>query len=293
MYVTWAGLADAMRCSRLFQTICRLDAAHQRLRPLDDNLRSSRGQWGVRLPDDFRAKSLNLLEQPLPCSGSTRQERQRERKATVLVASVAGLKGTVDYLAFQFQAIPSVGRTQSSESYQEHNPFSVLSKQCASGHIECPVDGSSVASVFLASASFQFDLRQRGSKFSAFNSPATEPNEIIGAVGVLRTPGCGLEAVALTSAGSSRSAAMLGSHAKGNKVSTGRSDMKASEISSYWLSDIILGQRPISTEFGGRAKIDFFVWTFQVANGKVYSWFVPCLEFMHDVRISDYICLVL
>ena len=241
---------------------------------MDENLRSSRSDWGVRLPNDFKAHSLKLLQQP---DAKSKAGKQHERKALVLLSSLPRFMGSVDFLAFQLQAVHSVARTQSSESYQEHHPFSVLSRQCSGGQVQCPLDGSSIASVFLASASFQFDLRLRTNRSS--NGAQQESNQIVGALGVIRTPGCGVEAITLTSSGPSRSTTILGKSEGNVSLLDSNDEMKSNEISSYWLSDIMLAQHSISPNFGGQAVMDFFVWTFQIGNGKVFCWFVPCLVF--------------
>ena len=253
----------------------RLDTAHQRLRPLDPNLQSSRCQWGVRLPGDFRTKSLNLLAQPNPGAAAS-EGKHRGRKALVMLTSTEDSVGLTKYILYQLQVIPSVGRTQSSDSYVEHRPYSVLSKQASAGEIKTG-DDTSGSTVLLASASFQFDLRHRwkfGSNESA-SSTGEKVNEIVGTVGIIKSPGCGLDAVVLTSIGPSRIAAVIDSQDKGNA----KRPLKSSEISSYWLSDFIHAQRSILTTYGESALMDFYAWTFQRADGKVLTWFVPCLEF--------------
>ena len=210
-----------------------------------------------------------------------------ERKAVVLLSSITEQSGVTDFLVYQFQVIPSVGRSQSSDSYVEHSPFSVLSKQCSSGVVRAKGVGDSTISVFLASASFQFDLRQRKSRISRDDMPPLsdpevgEVNAIVGTIGLITSPG-GLDAVVITSKGPSLVLAIFST----NNTEQGQGKpIKSSEISSFCMSDVLLAQRSISTSYGENALLDFYVWTFQLADGRIHSWFVPCLEFPFEVRL--------
>lgn len=235
------------------------------------------------MPASFRPKSLRLLAQPAAssCGYAASNKKQRERKALVLLSSF-----TTDnsFLVYQFQAIASVGRTQSSDSYTEQNPYSVLTRQCSAGTPRNGESTASASSYFLAGASFQFDLRQKRIRTArdALSGPTSrggEANELIGTIGVVRSPGGGLSAVVLTSKGPSIVLSILDRDGHGIVRQGQRQPLKSSEISAYWLSDIILAQRSISTSYGENVLIDFYVWTLQLADGGVLSWFVPCLRF--------------
>ena len=257
----------------------RLDTAHQRLRPLDPNLQSSRCHWGLRLPVNFHVKSVRLLAQPT--AESSALGRKRERKAVVMLTTTESSTGMTGYIVSQLQVIPSVGRTQSSGSYAEAHPYSVLSKQASTGEIKTG-DGRTGSTVFLASASFQFDLRQ---KMNFSPGAGHEANEIVGTIGVIKSPGSGLDALVLTNNGFSRIAAIL--EKQDNKNETAK--LQSSEISSYWLSDFIHAQRTLVTAQSENALMDFYAWTFQLVDGKLLTWFVPCLQFVVSFYWSPYV----
>jgi hypothetical protein len=184
-----------------------------------------------------------------------------ERKALVLLSSRPDETGVVGYLLYQFQVVKSLGRNRSSGSYVEHSPFSVLSRQCASGEIKMR-NGSSITSVFLASASFHFDLRQRHSRVSSHTRTAeTQLEKAICTLGIIRTPGCGLEALVISSM-RDYSGVVLQLGEKGNLMSF--------EIASYHLSDLIHG--------GDAALIGFYTWTLLLASGKMICWIVPSMS---------------
>jgi hypothetical protein len=188
-----------------------------------------------------------------------------ERKALILLSSCPDETGVVGYVIYQCQAVKSLGRNQSSGSYVEHSPFSVLSHQCASGEIKT-WNGSSIASVFLASASFQFDLRQRHSRVSSHTrAQDIQLEKAICTLGVIRTPGCGLEALVISSMGV-YSGVVLQAGEKGNLMSF--------EIASYYLSDIISG--------GDAALMGFYTWTLLLASGRMICWIVPSMSHHHS-----------
>lgn len=250
--------------------LSRLDTAHQRLRPLDPNLQSSRCHWGVRIPTTFRVKSVRLLAQP--AAGSSALGGKNERKAVAILTATKDSAGMTSYIVSQLQVIPSVGRTQSSGSYAEVHPYSVLSKQASAGEIKTG-DGNTGSTVFLASASFRFDLRQK-MKFSS--GAGQKANEIVGTIGVIKSPGSGIDALVLTNSGPSRITAIHDKQHNQNE----KKKLRSSEILSYWLSDFIHAQRNLVTAQSENAFVDFYAWTFQLGDGKLLTWFVPCLQFV-------------
>ena len=240
-------------------------------------------QWGVRLPTDFKVKSLKLVAQPTRVDISEpevrRRRKLRERKAVVLLTSEQGQNGTVDFVVYQLQTTPSI-KTQSSDSYKEQNPYSILSRCCSIGQFPEGPPNSSISGLFLASASFQFDLvRQKSNADNRSNGGGHQTSEIVGTVGVFRSPGFGLDAIVVTSAGLSKVISVFNYNEHGNAMLILQKSMKSLEVSSYWLSDVVNATRPISTSYGENGLIDLFVWTIQLTDGKLLCWFVPCLEF--------------
>jgi hypothetical protein len=237
------------------------------------DLQYSNCEWGVLLPADFRPKSLKLLAQPEDGDSRCGERKVRARKAVVLLSSEEDHKGTITFRMLQFQVIPSFKR-QTSGSYNEQNPYTVLSRQCSVGEISKALDGSSIACVFLAGASFQFDLIHKSP-----NEPTSRVKEIVGTIGVLRSPGIGLEAIAVTSTGASQATLLSNFGEPENNTQNLKKTLKSSEISAYWLADVVKGRQSVITKYGENATIDFFVWTLQQADGELLCWFVPCLEF--------------
>ncbi|CAB9526652.1 expressed unknown protein [Seminavis robusta] len=141
---------------------------------------------------------------------------------------------------------------------------------CSGGTVHTGTNGSSITSFFIASASFQFDLRQRRTSHS-ISSNSSSPltlEDFICAIGVTRTPGCGLEVVVVTSEGPLSNTPVLG------KALPGMNDLKSAEIASYYLSDTV---NPECTNAlgGSLVSMGFYVWTFQLASGKLFCWIVP------------------
>lgn len=221
----------------------------------------------MRIPTTFRVKSVRLLAQP--AAGSSALGEKNERKAVAILTATKDSAGMTSYIVSQLQVIPSVGRTQSSGSYAEAHPYSVLSKQASAGEIKTG-DCNTESTAFLASASFRFDLRQK------MNGSGQKANEIVGTIGVIKSPGSGIDALVLTNSGPSRITAIHDKQHNQNE----KKKLLSSEILSYWLSDFIHAHRNLVTAQNENAFVDFYAWTFQLRDGKLLTWFVPCLQFV-------------
>lgn len=125
-----------------------------------ENVSATEFSWGVPLPKDYTANSLSLLSEPEPFS---------QRRAVAFVSSTNENTCEIEYVAFQLQITPRENDT--AESYVEHKPYSVIAHVPSKGTIKNgPRSVGPISTVFLASASFRFDLVAKRGKTS--NGPA-------------------------------------------------------------------------------------------------------------------------
>jgi hypothetical protein len=132
--------------------LCRLDLARQLMEPIEPDQREDSSatelSWGVPLPKDYTANSLSLLSEPEPFS---------QRRAVVFVSTTNENTCEIEYVAFQLQIAPR--ETNAAEFYVEHKPYSVIAHVPSKGTIKNgPRLVGPISAVFLASASFRFDL---------------------------------------------------------------------------------------------------------------------------------------
>jgi hypothetical protein len=105
--------------------------------------------WGVPLPKDYTANSLSLLSEPEPFS---------QRRAVAFVCSTNENTCEIEYVAFQLQ-IARRETNNAAESYAEDKPYSVIAHVPSKGTIKNgPRSVGPISAVFLASASFRFNL---------------------------------------------------------------------------------------------------------------------------------------
>jgi hypothetical protein len=139
----------------------RLDLAHQLLQPVSEtaSLSQSNVQWGIALPRESSPVSLSLLADPSRATG---------RRAVALVSCMSRDSKEVEIMAFRLQTVTN-DSADSVVNYTNQKPFSVLSNCASRGTVTSGGRSASpIASIFLASASFRFDLHDaRGrSKFN-------------------------------------------------------------------------------------------------------------------------------
>lgn len=105
--------------------------------------------WGIMLPKNFTATSLSILEEPVS-SG--------RRRAMALVSSLSSESSEIDHVLFQLQVV-AMDSKEPIESYVDKKPYVVYGNDISSGTIRNGLSiEEPVSSVFLASASFRFDL---------------------------------------------------------------------------------------------------------------------------------------
>ena len=101
------------------------------------------------LPKNFTATSLSILEEPVS-SG--------RRRAMALVSSLSSESSEIDHVLFQLQVV-AMDSKEPIESYVDKKPYVVYGNDISSGTIRNGLSiEEPVSSVFLASASFRFDL---------------------------------------------------------------------------------------------------------------------------------------
>jgi hypothetical protein len=216
----------------------RLNFANQLLIDTSGEKREEKEQiaWGIPLMKDIKATSLSIISQPLS------KRAPGLRKAVVFVSSVNS--DELRYVAFQLQLIKPSKATPLNSTIKAIAAFGVLAKRVVAGSLK---DGSRsigpISSVYLAGASFRFDLTTAQHQ--------KEEESFVATIGVTRTPG-GLEVISLN---------------KDNKVFL-FPVINAHEVSNLWLVD---------TMYGTNRGILIHIWAVQFLNGDLFSWSVPSL----------------
>ena len=161
MFSRLCGISFSKQRSRFYS---RLDLAHQLMeemnRPKVEPKENSPAQaicWGIPLSKDVKASSLSLLAEPQDPNGAPNQKR----RAVVVVSSSNMESCELDYAAYQLQVVS--GTATRAETYAEQKPFSVMVKASASGNLKNGLRSvGPLFAVFLAGASFRFDLTKNG-----------------------------------------------------------------------------------------------------------------------------------
>jgi hypothetical protein len=218
-----------------------LDANHQLLRPASDSILGYR--WGIRLPNSFSPACLDVLEQP--ASSKALLNDPPSRKAVVLLADSSVL---TQYQVFQLQVFSR--KSDSATSYAERKSYAAIGRCSASGTI-----GYS-ASIFLASASFGFELHPR----KLARPYERLDDRYIATCGVIKAYGGGVDALMVSEAGVLSTKRVL------DPVDSCGGASAASELSRYWLANIVTSDDDVS-----------FAWVLQMADGRLLCWAVPCI----------------
>jgi hypothetical protein len=226
-----------------------LDMNHQLLRPASDSVLGYR--WGIRLPNSFSPAYLEVLEQP--ASSKALPNHPPSRKAVVVLADSSA---STHFQVFQMQVFPR--KTDNATSYAGRKAYAAIARFSASGSI-----GYS-ASIFLASASFRFDLHPR----KQVHSSDILDDKYVATCGAIRAYGGGVDALIVSEAGVLSTKSVL------DPVNSCQGSTTASELSRYWLANIVTSEDIVS-----------FAWILQLANGRLMCWTVPCIT-DHDAEDS-------
>ena len=245
------------------------DSGHQLLRSVYDLSQRESSQWGIRLPNNLDWASLDVLQQP--CESMIEYSGGTARKAVALIATDSNL---TEYQVYQLQLIP--GETSMQGSYVELQPYSAL------GRCSCDSNIGSYSGLFLASASFCFNLGDERNGSDTFENG----DYYVATLGIIR----GVDALAVSATAVIAVGQVL------PPLLSGESSPKASELSRFWLADILCGRNGAPG-----TDLDFIVWTMQLDNGGLISWSLPIMlqingyrrlsEVVHDTsleRLSRY-----
>ncbi|CAJ1952662.1 unnamed protein product [Cylindrotheca closterium] len=211
----------------------RLGTSHQLLVSASPDT-GTETKWGIPLAEDVKVSSLMLLAEP----SSKSDGAQQARKAVVFVASTDPEASELVYTTFQLQlSTPLKGRSEKRSN-------SVLTSKTISGILK---DGTRsigpISSIFLAGASFRFDLQDR--------CTSTLASSLVATVGVVRSPG-GLEVISYDARNTACQSTLV----------------HTDELSKISLVDVV---------HGADRLVDTFVWAIELLNGEIFCWSVPSL----------------
>ena len=141
----------------------RLDLARQLLElndpyPTEPECSSTaKFSWGIPLSKKVKATSVSLVGEPRKCTRSKKQAR----RAVVLVASGNMDTCEMDYSTFHLQL--TTRNAGSAVTFAEKKPYSILAKPSVHGTLKNGARSvGPISSVYLAGASFCFDLEKFG-----------------------------------------------------------------------------------------------------------------------------------
>ena len=122
------------------------------------NKNSKEFLWGVPLMKEIKATSLSILSEP----NSEKNSAKQARRAVVFVSATKDEMSELNYTSFQLQ-LTRTKHHNSSGSHNNQKQFSILAKKSIQGNLK---DGARsigpISSVYLAGASFRFDLENKG-----------------------------------------------------------------------------------------------------------------------------------
>lgn len=260
----WLLLADGNNCvfwlkllllCNVFVHGVSLDLAHQLLEKLDfqpatNDDGTTQGSWGIPLVKDVRATSLSLLSEPYSSNTS-------HRRAVVLVSSTHPGTCDMNYSFYRLQVSkPDSSSNALADSYHELKPYLVIVQESIQGALKNGTRSvGPISSVFLAGASFDFDLATNKT-----NTGGSDGDDTVATLGVVRSPG-GIEATNLSNS---------------NKAYMAPVSAEDEEVSKICLGDVICGSSSQScSENGEFHPIDAFVWTIEFLSGRICCWTVP------------------
>ena len=224
--------------------------------------------WGIPLPKNVRVTGISLLPEPEPEQDLSGDD-STPRRAIALVYSTDLATAEYNFLVFRLQVFRNkvVSSHSSEASYIARRPFYIMAREALRGRMNCNDNSGPVTSVFIASACFQFDLRQLKKK----KAVEVDEGDFIATLGVVRTPG-GIQALSVFKNGETCSAFLTNC-----------------EVSKYQLSDRILSGVHSSSR---RTPIIRFMWTIELLNGNVVCWSTPsiigCYSDGLESLIADY-----
>ena len=239
---------------------------YQLLGEADSSLDSDR-KVGIALPKGLKPNAISILAEPTGNRKDARRGSPISSRAVLLISS-ARSDAPVTYMAYQLQALESTP-VSVIDALDNQNTSQVLSRLCSTGRISSMGISSTqghISSPFLAGASFQFDLTQSAA-LVGFDSHAH-----VATIGIIHADGS-LSAVCVTPFGPSFGGLVI--------PKAYQKDGSKSQLTNFWLSDVIEGGQLQSKYMGGEdltskaTRENSFIWTLARNDGRVFSWRVP------------------
>jgi hypothetical protein len=204
-------------------------------------------RYGIKVPNNITPSELNVLVEPIhgdsPC--------QRPRKAAVLVADESS---NASFVIYHLQVARWMPRTASS--YKDMLPLIVLARLASHSSV------GTASALFLASASFSFDLESNSSQ-------RFDESDYIATLGVVRGPS-GVDGIAFSS-----------SNAIAFREVVPLPDLQShSELVSCWIADSIPGNP------GRDVGEDKVAWFLEMSNGDLHFWLAPYLQALPNSSIN-------
>lgn len=232
--------------------------------------------WGVRLLPGFMPTTISLLsEPPFTDANGSGDDMSMNRRAVILLGderdATNGENEHVNYQLFQLE----VDSDGSKYPDSDETKYMVKAKLCSEGNLfGSEASPAPVSGLFLASASFDFaKVKPKSSRTLTVDnvySNDTATKSFLAAVGIVRSPCKGLEAVLISTAGIDNRKEVV-SPSKDAFLSK-----STSEVSSYWHSHTI----PFNPLLMDKNKPveSFFVWSIELCDGTLVCWSVPYIH---------------
>lgn len=223
---------------------------------------------------------MSLLSEP---GFDEKHGRSSPRKAVLAIYSADSNTSEFEYKVFCLQVAKAVSKKKTNDAAgRKKHPFFVMAHETLSGRFRNDTRSvGPVSTIFLAGSSFRFDFRNHRKK-------SIDLDTFFVTLGVVRTPG-GLEGIYIGADGSASV-----------------SSVEKTEISKFWLSDLVHS----NTLLGSLGPpVSEFAWIVRLTNGELLCWCVPSLmplspeqsdkwevkneettEFPKGLRIASIVC---
>jgi hypothetical protein len=219
--------------------------------------------WGIPLPNDVEVSDMSLLVEPTAYSSGSNDPR----KAVLAIYSTDERAAEFNYTVFCLQVTrnKTVNESIAVDGVDRH-PFFVMVQEVLNGKFRNGARSvGPVSCIFIAGSSFRFDLR----KYQKISLKAfVGLDDFAVTLGVVRTPG-GLEGVCLGTNGQAWTASVA-----------------MSEVSNYWLSDMIHSNTLLGSDGPPTAH---FEWIVKLLNGELICWSVPAIMPRLNDQIDDWL----
>lgn len=210
---------------------------------------------GISLPKGMKPDSLSILAEPEKSESTKDHNHNHIHKSSTRAVILVSHHQSMTYMAYQLQAIDS---SPASVVDEPQNQCRVLTRLCSTGVLQPSYHSEVGSSVFLAGASFQFDLSE---SLGGFNTHA-----YVGTIGIIQSDGC-LSAVCITPTGPNFGGVVIPASSEDGSY--------RSQIASFWLSDDMEEIQMSNSKSIERDSSSSFYWTVTRNDGRTYCWRVP------------------